>query len=186
MEGSHRGLFGVMCNLLGTLKKHTTTPTHTPSCCSVPWLQKTAVLRRPPGDATTQQHTPCALCGRVKTAWRWSWSLMRRRRVCWRPPPAFLLSAQVSKHRYITKCLLNISCAVLFILSLLNLCWNFFVLVLLKVFHEIFVYSCVAENLLCWNICLFWCCLKFFTKFLVILVLLKICCVEIFVYSGAA
>jgi hypothetical protein len=50
------------------------------------------------GDAPSREHTPCAVCGRVKTAWRWSWNLTRRLRVCWRPRRASLLSAPVSRH----------------------------------------------------------------------------------------
>ncbi|KAJ4442995.1 hypothetical protein ANN_04643 [Periplaneta americana] len=39
---------------------------------------------------------PCAPCGRVKTAWRWSWSPMRRRRGYWRPRQGCPSSALVS------------------------------------------------------------------------------------------
>jgi hypothetical protein len=71
---------------------------HMSACFRATWLHQMALPSTRLGDAPFSEHTPCAVCGRVKTAWRWSWNLTRRLRVCWRPRQASPSSAPVSRH----------------------------------------------------------------------------------------
>jgi hypothetical protein len=101
---------------------------------------------------------------------------MRRLRVCWLPPPAFLLSAQVSKHRQYQKFVEFFLQNFLFIIGLLK---NFgvqevvFILALLKFVVQTAVFILVLLKVYCVEV-----------EF--IFVLLKVCFADSYVYYCVA
>jgi hypothetical protein len=78
--------------------RHRNLRSHENSCFRATWPHQMSLACTRLGDAPSRHHTPCTVCGRVKTAWRWSWNRTRRLRVCWRPRQASLSSAPVSRH----------------------------------------------------------------------------------------